>query len=91
MDTKTLRSFLHWIKPALVGGRGEIAEFLLLSLAVVKNLNVLLDIPLRLLPGLVMPVKGQLGFQGAPEAFNRGVVIAIAPAAHGGLHLELLQ
>ena len=61
-DTKTLRSFLQFIKPALIGGRGKVAEFFLLSLAVIKDLNVLLEVPFRLLPGLVMPVEGQLGF-----------------------------
>ena len=73
MDTETLRSFLYLIKPALVSNGGKIAEFFLLSLAVVKDLNVLLDIPFRLLPGLVMPVEGQLGFQGALEASNRAL------------------
>ena len=37
VDTKTLRSFLQFIKPVLVGGRGKIAGFLLLFLAVEKN------------------------------------------------------
>ena len=91
MDTKNLRRFLQLIKPALICSRGKITEFFLFSLAVIKDLNVLLNILHRLLPGLVSPVKGQLGFQGAPEAFHGGVIITIAPAAHGGLHLEPLQ
>lgn len=90
MDTKTLLSFLHLIKPALVSNGGKRAEFFPLSLAVAKDLNVLLDIPHRLLPGLVTPGKVS-SVSGCPEAFHRGVVITVAAAAHRGLHLELLQ
>ena len=74
---------MQLIKSALVSGGGKIAESFLLSLAVVEDLNVLLNIPHRLLPGSVTPMEGQFGFQGAPEAFNRGVVITVAPSAYG--------
>ena len=74
MDTKTLRRFSHLIKPALESGGGKIVEFFLLFWGVVKDLNVLLDIPHRLLTRLVTPVEGQLGFQDAPQKLLIGAL-----------------
>ena len=58
-------------------------------LAVVKKIDILGDLRHRLAPRLVAPMVNELGLQGAEEALHRGVVVAVAFAAHGGFDTEL--
>src|SRR6476469_7758168 len=54
------------------------------ALAVVEGFDVIEDLHASLGAGVEEATIDQLQFEGAPEAFHGGVVIAVASAAHGG-------
>ena len=53
------------------------------ALGIVKAFDVIEDFGAGLLVGGELPAIDQLPFEGAPEAFHGGVVVAITLAAHG--------
>src|SRR5204862_3347394 len=54
------------------------------AVAVVEGFDVMEDLPASLGAGIEETSIDQLQFEGAPEAFHGGVVVAVASAAHGG-------
>src|SRR6476661_9517229 len=54
------------------------------ALAVIEGFDVIEDLHASLSAGVEATAIDQLQFEGAPEAFHGGVVIAVASAAHGG-------
>src|SRR5271170_4166463 len=54
------------------------------ALAIVEGFDVIEDLSSSLGSGLEGAAVNQFQFEGAPEAFHGGVVIAVAAAAHGG-------
>ena len=50
--------------------------------SIVKALDEGEDIALGLGTGFVMAMMDEFGLQGMEEAFHRGIVVAIGPAAH---------
>src|ERR1044072_3606424 len=54
------------------------------ALAVIEGLDVIEDLHASLGAGVEEMAIDELQFEGAPEAFHGGVVIAVASAAHGG-------
>ena len=69
----------------------NIAEARVAPLAVVKALDVFLYSGLCIGPGGVTLMMYQLVLEASPEAFHRGVVIAVSPARHGCLHAKLFN
>ena len=59
------------------------------TLAIVEDFDVLGNLADRLLPGFVTSVVDEFIFECSPETFHRRIIVAISPAAHGGLHTEL--
>ena len=61
------------------------------ALAIVEAFDVIEDFAARLaVADKVAPIN-QFQFEGAPEAFHGGVVVAVAFAAHGGEQAGLAQ
>ena len=58
---------------------------------IVVHRHIFPDIGNRFLPGSIQTVSGPFPFQAAEEPFYRGIVPAIAFAAHATDHLMLLQ
>lgn len=54
-------------------------------LAVLKNLNIFLDCRLGMSARLITLVMGHFVLQATPEAFHRGVIVAISFPGHGSL------
>ena len=54
------------------------------ALPIIEHLNILKDIPCRVVTGCIAPMVHELALKGAKEAFNTGVVLAVAGAAHAG-------
>lgn len=52
--------------------------------AVVEGLDVIEDRGAGVSPGGEAPTVNEFILQAAPERFHRGVIVAVAPAAHGG-------
>ena len=61
------------------------------ALAVVEDFDEIEEFNLGLLAGVKGGAIDQFPFQGAPEAFHGGIVIAVARPAHGRHHACLLQ
>src|SRR3954465_4859321 len=61
------------------------------ALAVVEGFGVIEDLRSSLGAGAEGAAIDQLQFEGAPEAFHGGVVIAVASAAHGGDQASVTQ
>ena len=61
------------------------------SKSIVEHLNIFKDILSGLSLGGVLPMKDQLGFEGAKETFNGRIVVTITFAAHAIHHLSLCQ
>src|SRR5690554_2933403 len=74
-----------------IGGRRQIVQACLPSLTVVEDLDVLRDLPLCFLSCGVLAMVDQFVFQRPPEALDGGVVVAVATATHGSLHVELFK
>jgi hypothetical protein len=66
----------------------QVAQSLLLSLAVIQQLYVCSNLTHRLLPARISAVESELGFQSPPKAFNGSVIVAVPIAAHRGVHVE---
>src|SRR6202022_2796360 len=64
--------------------RADIADGRVTPSSIVEAFNVGKDITCCLLPCCILPVMDQLGFERVKEALHRGIVIAIALAAHRG-------
>ena len=54
------------------------------ALGIIETFDVIEDGGLGLLVSGECPAMDQFPFDGAPEAFHGGVIVAIALAAHGG-------
>lgn len=76
---------LRLIEALFEGGGGQIVQPGLDALAVIKQLDVFGDLIDGLLAGLEPARVDEFGFQGAPEAFDGGVVVAVATPGHGRL------
>ncbi len=79
MDT-----WLRDSRPRFVLGRGVIAERRVAPLPIIEHLNVFEDILSRFVSGGVVPMIYQLTLEGPEEAFDTGIVPAIAFATHAG-------
>src|SRR5581483_4570761 len=64
--------------------RAEMAQGAVQPLTVVEALDVIEDLASRLAAGGELSAVNQFQFEGAPEAFHGGVVVAVALAAHRG-------
>lgn len=51
---------------------------------IIKHLDVFKEAPSRLVTGLIVPIVHELAFECPEEAFDTGVVPAVAFAAHAG-------
>jgi hypothetical protein len=56
---------------------------------VIEALDVLHDLVLRLLTGLVAPVMHQFVLQRAPKTFRQSIIVAVAAPTHGRGHAIL--
>lgn len=74
----------------LVLGGAEIAQRRMPLLTVVPDFDVREDRPARRRTCRKRTIR-TLGFQGAPEAFLHGVVVAAPHRAHADVHLSPLQ
>ena len=54
------------------------------ALAIVEGFNVIEDVGARLSAGEEVTAVNEFEFEGAPEAFHGGIVVAVAFATHGG-------
>lgn len=54
------------------------------AVAVVEGFDVIEDVGLGLAAGEEVTAVDQFQFEGAPEGFHEGVVVAVAFPAHGG-------
>ena len=54
------------------------------ALAIVEGFDVIEDLAVSLGAGIKATAIDQFEFEGAPEAFHGGVIIAVAAATHGG-------
>ena len=61
------------------------------ALAVVEDFDEVEDLGSGVSVAVERAAVDQLQFEGAPEAFHRGVVVAVTPAAHGGNQTGRLQ
>src|ERR1035437_4805941 len=61
------------------------------ALAIVEAFDVIEDLAARLGAGGEVAAVNEFQFEGAPEAFHGGVVVAVAFAAHGGQQAGLVQ
>jgi hypothetical protein len=61
------------------------------ALAVVKHFDVIEDFPAGSGAGVKGTAIDQIQFEGGPEAFHGGVVIAITPSAHGSDDSGLME
>ena len=59
------------------------------ALAIIECFDVIEDLCASLGVRVKATAIDQLQFEGGPEAFHSGVVIAVAPEAHGGCHRSL--
>src|SRR5256712_6334135 len=75
---------LRHIPPCFEGGGTHIAERLMQPLAIVKHLDKLKDVALRLVTGVKRAVMHQLILQRAKEALSHGVVVAVPAATQAG-------
>src|SRR2546428_13948050 len=80
---------LRHIPPCFEGGGTHIAERWMQPLAIVKHLDKLKDVALRLVTGVKRAVMHQLILQRAKEALSHGVVVAVPAATHAGDHAML--
>ena len=67
---------------------GEVIEGGVSTLTIVEHFDVEVNAPLRLLSGAIGVTTYPFGLQLAEETFGRGVVPAVALAAHALCHLE---
>ena len=79
MDT-----WLSHCRPRFELCRGVIAEGRGAALPIIEHLNVLKDIPCRVVTGGLVPMVHELALEGPEEAFDAGVVPTITCAAHTG-------
>ncbi len=77
MDT-----WLSNYRPRFVLGRGVIAEGRVTALPIIEHLNVLKDIPCRVITGCIVPMVHKLALECPKEAFDAGVVPTITCATH---------
>src|SRR5437762_8710171 len=68
-----------------------VAQCAMSALAVIEGFDVIEDLHASLVAGFEATAIDQLQFEGAPEAFHGGVIIAVASAAHGGDQAGLTQ
>jgi hypothetical protein len=77
MDTR-----LSHRRPRLELGRGVIAEGRVTTPPIVEHLDVLKDVLCRLVPCAVLAMIDELALECPEKAFDTGVVLAVADAAH---------
>ena len=77
-------SLVWLVEVGFVGERTFEAEGRVKAGSVVEALDVIEDGGGRFIAGGEVAAVDQLMFEGAPERFHGGVVVAVAPAAHGG-------
>ena len=70
---------------------GKIVQGAVSALAIVKAFDEFKDVLAGLGAGGELAAVNQFEFEGAPEAFHGGVVVAVAFAAHGGHAARLGQ
>ena len=61
-----------------------VTECAVSALAVIERFDVIEDLGTRLGAGVEGRSVDQLELEGAPEAFDGGVIVAVGSAAHGG-------
>ena len=82
VESNGLGGHLHCIVLLTESGRRQMAESRLLSNPVVEDLDVFRDLTFCLLPRSEATVMDQFCLQGTPATFHRGIVPAVALAAH---------
>src|SRR6187431_2850186 len=61
------------------------------ALAIVEGFNVVKDQEASFTASVELVAVNQFEFEGAPEAFHKGIVVTVAFAAHGGDQTRLGQ
>ena len=89
MEANALSSGTIQIESLRKCGRRQVVQTGLRALPVVKHFDVLADSESGLLACSESPMVDQLALQRTPERFDRGVIVAVAAAAHRRAHAEL--
>jgi len=71
--------------------RGLITQSAVEPFWVIERFDIIEDGGVSLLVSLEVFLVQPFGFEGAPERFHGGVVVAVAGGAHAGLHLAGMQ